>query len=129
MDKKQKANTILIIEDDPQIRQFVSWALEMEGYQVLQAEDGEEGLRLIRQKEVALVLLDLRLPGRDGWSVLKEIKGTPELSAIPVVMLTASAAELTRETAISSGATDYLTKPVSANSLSKAISRILRPNG
>ncbi len=84
MAKKLEAKTILIIEDDADIQKFACRVLELEGYRVLKASDGERGMGIIRENTVALVLLDLRLPGRDGWSLLQEIKHNPELSTIPV---------------------------------------------
>jgi len=93
---------------------------------VLQAVDGDEGLRLARQGGIGLVLLDLRLPKRDGWAVLRQMKGDPELSSIPVVVFTASAGALQRSWALAAGAADYLVKPLSAASLKKSIPHILR---
>jgi len=124
--KGRKKKTVLIIEDEAEIRSFASRVLELEGYQVLQAGDGDEGLRLARGNQVALALLDLRLPGRDGWAVLSQIKGDPELSSIPVVVFTASAAAQQRSQALAGGAADYLVKPLSATSLRESIARILR---
>ena len=62
-----EAKTVLIIEDEAEVRDFVCRVLELEGYRILQAEDGDEGIGLARDNPVALVLLDLRLPGHDGW--------------------------------------------------------------
>ena len=127
MVKRDKTDTILIIEDDPKLLQFATWVLELEGYSVLQAQDGYEGLRLAREREVALVLLDLRVPGLDGWSVLKEIKSSPELAALPVIIFSASAGVAQLKRALKMGAVDYLTKPVSAPSLGETVNRICRP--
>jgi adenylate cyclase len=124
--KKSSRETIIIIEDEDDIRAFASRVLELEGYRVLQASDGDEGLKLARSNQVALVLLDLRLPGRDGWVVLSQMKGDPKLSSIPVVVFTASAAAQQRSQALAGGAADYLVKPLSAESLKKSIARILR---
>jgi len=126
MVKKGSRATILIIEDEDDIRTFASRVLELEGYRVLQASDGDEGLRLAGGNQVALVLLDLRLPGRDGWVVLSQMKSGPELSSIPVVVFTASAAAEQRSQALAGGAADYLVKPLSATSLRESIARILR---
>jgi len=126
MVKKGSRATILIIEDEDDIRTFASRVLELEGYQVLQAGDGDEGLKLARGNQIALVLLDLRLPGRDGWAVLSQMKSDPELSSMPVVVFTASAATQQRSQALAGGAADYLVKPLSATSLRKSIARILR---
>ncbi|HEX78244.1 MAG TPA: response regulator [Dehalococcoidia bacterium] len=126
MAKRRKAKTVLIIEDEAQVRTFASRVLELEGYQVLQAEDGDTGLKLARQSQVALVLLDLRLPGRDGWAVLTQMKSEPGLSAIPVVVFTASAAVVQRDKALSMGAVGYLVKPLSAARLRETVAQILR---
>jgi adenylate cyclase len=126
MVKKGNRATILIIEDEDDIRTFASRVLELEGYRVLQASDGDEGLKLARGNQVALVLLDLRLPGRDGWAVLSQMKSDPELSSIPVVVFTASAGVPQQSRALAGGAADYLVKPLSATSLRESIARILR---
>ena len=125
MAKKREEKTVLIIEDEANAQNFASRVLKLEGYHVLQARDGETGVEIALKNPVALVLLDLRLPGRDGWSVLTQIKSEPQLSAIPVVVLTASAGVTHRERALSIGATDYLVKPLSAASLRESIARIL----
>ena len=125
MAKKRKEKTVLIIEDEANSQNFASRVLKLEGYHVLQARDGETGVEIALKNPVALVLLDLRLPGRDGWSVLTQIKSEPQLSAVPVVVLTASAGVTHRERALSIGATDYLVKPLSAASLRESIARIL----
>ena len=127
MVKRDKTDTILIIEDDSKLLQFATWVLELEGYNILQAQDGYEGLRLVRERQVALVLLDLRVPGLDGWSVLKEIKSSPELAALPVIIFSASAGVAQLKRALKMGAVDYLTKPVSAPSLGETVNRICRP--
>ncbi|MFC1934500.1 two-component system response regulator [Chloroflexota bacterium] len=125
MAEKSETKTVLIIEDEAEVRNFTSRVLELEGYHVLQAENSEQGMRLVRESQVSLVLLDLRLPGRDGWAVLEQIKSTPELSAIPVIVFTASAEVSQRERALSMGAADYLVKPLSAARLRKAVVRVL----
>ena len=126
MVKKGSRATILIIEDEDDIRTFASRVLELEGYRVLQASDGDKGLRMVRENRISLVLLDLKLPGRDGWVVLSQMKSDPELSSIPVVVFTASAAAQQRSQALAGGAADYLVKPLSATSLRESIARILR---
>ncbi len=123
--EKNQIKIILVIEDEPGIRNFASQVLQLEGYHVLQAEDGDKGLRLARQNRIALVLLDLKLPYLNGWAVLSQIKSDPELSAIPVVIFTASAAEPQQNRALAAGAADYLVKPLSAVSLKNTVARIL----
>ena len=129
MTKKYEAKTVLIIEDDFDVQKFVSRVLELEGYQVLKANDGEKGMEIIRENPVALVLLDLRLPGRDGWSVLHEIRHDTELSRIPVIVITAVADAMQRRRTLQMGATKYLIKPMSAHSLAKTIAGILHQSG
>jgi DNA-binding response OmpR family regulator len=129
MTKKRESLTILIIEDDPDIQTFISRVLEFEGYQVLKAGDGKIGLEIVKQNRVSLVLLDLRLPGLDGWEVLREMKQDVELARIPVVVLTAIAELSQRRRTLHMGASQYLVKPLSANSLSKSIADILNRKG
>ena len=121
----RKSKTVLIIEDETDIQNFISRVLELEGYRVLRADDGKIGMDMLRGNDIALVLLDLRLPGRDGWSVLREIKRSPELTTIPVIVLTAIAETIQRKKTLRMGATRYLIKPLSAHSLSKTISSVL----
>jgi DNA-binding response OmpR family regulator len=126
MVKKLKDKTVLIIEDDADIQTFAGRVLKLEGYHVLQAETGKEGLRLARENNVSLALLDLRLPDNSGWVILEQFKNDPELSVIPVIVFTASYGVLQRDKALAMGATDYLVKPLSAAGLKKAVARALR---
>lgn len=126
MSKKRRIQTVLVIEDEIDIQNFISRVLELEGYYVLKAADGKTGMEIFRDNSIDLVLLDLRLPGTDGWSVLREIKHTPELSEIPVVVLTAIAESSQRRRTLRMGATQYLIKPLSAHGLSKAVAAILQ---
>ncbi len=129
MAKKHETKTVLVVEDEADIRNLASRILELEGYHVLQTENSEEGMRLMRESRVSLVLLDLRLPGRDGWAMLQQIKSEPELSAIPVIVFTASAGVSQQERALNMGAADYLVKPVSAAKLRKSVARALCQEG
>ena len=118
----RNTTSVLIIEDEPGIRNFAFRLLELEGYRVLQAGDGDEGLRLARaNREISMVLLDLRLPGRDGWVVLRDMKRDPELCTIPVVVFSALAAAWQQRRALGMGAVKYLVKPLDAASLKQAV--------
>ena len=123
---KNKTSTILIIEDEGDVLKFASRVLELEGYSILEAEDGERGIALVRSRKVDLILLDLRLPKRDGWSVLAELNADGTLSKIPVVIFTASAERQQREKVFSMGATACLVKPLSAAHLRETVARTLR---
>ena len=123
--KKRKIETILIVEDEAEVRNFASRVLELEGYHILQAKDSEMGVMLVKEGPVSLVLLDLRLTEHNGWEVLEQIKSEPELSEIPVIVFTASAEVSPRERAFEMGATDYLVKPLSAAKLRRTVARAL----
>jgi two-component system alkaline phosphatase synthesis response regulator PhoP len=125
MTKKRKARTVLIIEDDTDIRNFAMRVLEMEGYNVLEANDGEKGMEIIRETTLDIVVLDLRLPGRDGWSVLDEIRHSPSLSSLPVVVISAVAETTQRRRTMRMGANRYLIKPMSANCLARTVAKTL----
>lgn len=128
MAKRRERKTVLIIEDDADVRNFASRVLELEGYEVLEAEDKDNCLGLARGSKIALVLLDLRLPRHDGWAVLERMKSEPGLSEIPVIVFTASAGAPQHDRALAMGAADYLVKPLSAASLREAVARILGQN-
>ncbi len=106
MDKKR----ILIIEDETTLQRALSEFLTTEGFEVLNASDGEEGLDMVRIKNPDLVLLDIILPKKDGYEVLSEIKKDEKTDHIPVVLLTNLEAAEDVERAFNAGATTYLVK-------------------
>ncbi len=125
-----KGKSVLVIEDEADIRQFTFRVLDFEGYTVLQAENGEEGLRLARETcGLSMVLLDLRLPDCDGWAILEELKNDPELSSIPVMIFSVSATLRHQNKAFLMGASGYLAKPVDASSLRQAIAATIHWEG
>jgi len=124
-----KSRTILVIEDEADIQNFISRVLELEGYKVFRAGDGRAGLALLRGNGVDLVLLDLRLPGLDGWAVLREIRRNPSFAALPVVVLSAIAEAIQRKKTLRMGATKYLVKPLSAGELIQTITEVLSEKG
>ena len=129
MTRKTKTHTVLIIEDDLDIQNFISRVLELEGYRVIRADNGQTGMELIRDNRVSLVLLDLRLPGPDGWSILQEIKSNPAHSKVPVIVLTAIAESVQQRRTLRMGATSYLIKPLSAHKLSETVAGVLHQEG
>ena len=114
---------ILLVEDEPDLRRFVAWALEAEGYAIFEASDAAEGLAIARRQMPDMILLDLRLPTHSGWRLLEDIKKSPRMAGIPVVLLTASAEVSHRSKAQAMGAAEYLVKPVSANDLKECCLR------
>jgi DNA-binding response OmpR family regulator len=127
--QKRNKSIALIIEDETDIRKFASLLLALEGLTVVEADTGELGIDIIRRNKCVLVLLDLRLPGRDGWSVLKEIKEDANLCKIPVIVFSASASIDSKEQALMMGAAEYLVKPLSAANLRNSILRVLKSRG
>ena len=110
-------DTILVVEDEEDIRQLLVFHLEREGYATLEAADGKTGLALARSREPALMLLDVMLPVMDGFAVCKELERDPKTASIPVIMLTARGEEVDRVLGLELGADDYVVKPFSAREL------------
>jgi two-component system response regulator ResD len=120
---EQPQQTILIIEDEKSISQLVQLYLEQANYRVVVAADGPSGLGLHTREQPALVILDLMLPGLDGWEVCRRIR---QQSSTPVLMLTARQTEEDRIQGLDLGADDYVTKPFSPRELVSRIRAILR---
>jgi two-component system, OmpR family, KDP operon response regulator KdpE len=116
-------NKILIIDDDPILSELLSYNLETQGYTVLRAKDGKEGLRQFEQGQPDLVLLDLTMPVLNGWEVCKSIRS---VSDIPIIMLTAQGSEDDVIRGLDLGADDYLTKPFQVRILLARIRANLR---
>jgi DNA-binding response OmpR family regulator len=102
---------ILVIDDDPANREILRARLEPAGHEVVEAVDGEAGLRLLDSQPADLVLLDVMMPHIDGWEVCRQIKTNPRTQAVPVVMLTAMGQRIDQLRGWESGADEYLVKP------------------
>jgi DNA-binding response OmpR family regulator len=100
-----------VIDDEPGIIDIVETNLLGEGFEVVSARDGKEGLEKIRSEKPDLVVLDVMMPEMDGWQVLKEVEKDPDTAGIPVIMLTAKAADEDYIHGLEEGAVEYLTKP------------------
>ena len=118
-----RQGTVLIVEDEEAIRDLVAFHLEAAGFQVQQAVDGEEGLRMALETSPDLVLLDLMLPGLDGVAVLRAVR---RQSRVPVVMLTARTEEADRVRGLELGADHYVGKPFSPRELVARVKAVLR---
>jgi signal transduction histidine kinase len=105
---------LLVIDEDPAVRQVMERLATREGYKLVTAGTGEEGLNLAREKKPDLITLEVVMPGIDGWTVLKNLKADPQLSGIPVVMVSISD---DRDRGLAMGAADYLVKPVDRDRL------------
>jgi len=115
--------TVLVVDDEPMLRNLLSRLLQLEGYEVLEAEDGEAALDIVAEQNPDLVLLDVMLPARNGLDVLGDLRRT---SDIPVILVSAMAEEDDRVRGLKLGADDYVTKPFSAAELSARVESVLR---
>jgi CheY-like chemotaxis protein len=115
--------TILVVDDDPAVRDLLRRSLGKDGFQVVAAANGEEGLRLAREVRPDAITLDVMMPGMDGWTALSALKADPELAEIPVVMLTIVDE---RSVGYALGAADYLTKPIDRDRLLAVLRRYRR---
>ena len=114
---------ILVVDDDPSILKFVWANLEARGYKVLLAVDGEAALRIAEKGKPDLIILDIVMPGIDGFAVCRKIR---EWSSVPILMLSAREGENDKETCTACGATDYLTKPFVLKELLSLVKTILK---
>ncbi|HXU30598.1 MAG TPA: response regulator [Thermoanaerobaculia bacterium] len=114
---------ILVVEDSPTELAITTSALAGRGYRVLTAADGEEAIRKIRDDRPDLVLLDVVLPGKNGFQICREIKSKPDTQAIKVVLVTSKNQESDRFWGMKQGADEYLTKPFSTEDLLAVVAR------
>ena len=127
--KKENKNVkknILTVDDEIHILELLRYNLETAGYNVIQAESGEEGLEILDKNDIDAVLLDLMLPGIDGLEVLRRIRTNPEKRKTPVIMLTAKGEEFDKVLGLEMGADDYIAKPFSVRELQARLKAILR---
>ena len=118
--------TVLIADDKATSRELVRTVLEKEGYTVVEAADGIEALRSSRELMPDIIILDLQMPGMDGFEVLEELRKDQRFQLTPILALTASAMQGDRERAISIGFTGYVTKPIRLQVLRSEVERLLR---
>ena len=119
-----KRTNILVAEDDTHIRNGLSDALTDEGYEVTPARNGEEALKLFRQGECSLVILDVMMPGMSGFDVCREIR--KRNAGVPILFLTAKSEEIDKVIGLELGAADYLTKPFGVRELLARVAALLR---
>jgi DNA-binding response OmpR family regulator len=118
--------TILCIEDQAGMIDLMRFILEREGFRFVEAQGGEEGLRLIREEQPDLVLLDLMMPDVDGWEVYRQIKADPALCQIPVIVVTARAENIDKVLGLYvAQVDDYIAKPFGPDDLLARIRRVL----
>jgi two-component system cell cycle response regulator DivK len=120
---------ILLVEDNIDNLELVRFLLERSGYRVLEAHDGQMGLDIARHELPDLILMDLSLPGIDGWTAARELKLDPKTASIPLLALTAHTLPGDRNKALESGFDGYISKPIDLHNFVEDIARALRSDG
>ena len=118
--------TVLIADDKATGRELVRTVLEKEGFTVIEASDGLEAVRAAEENQPDLIILDLHMPGLDGFGVIQQLRRDQRFAATPIMALTASAMQGDRERALSVGFTGYVTKPIRLGALRGEVERLLK---
>ena len=116
---------VLIIEDDPSFLRAVSHIIEKEGYRVITASNGMTGLRMAKEEKPDLLILDVMLPGLDGFEICSRLRNEVPTVGLPIIMLSAKGQETDRTTGLKVGANEYLTKPVDRALLLEKVTSLL----
>ncbi|MCK9418372.1 MAG: response regulator [Nitrospirae bacterium] len=117
---------ILIVDDEPDIVELISYNLKKEGFHISTALDGEEALKKVRAGHLDLIILDLMLPGIHGMELCRILRNNPKTAHVPIIMLTASGEESDKVRGLETGADDYMTKPFSPRELIARVKAVLR---
>ena len=117
----------MIVDDEPRILDSVRMNLELEGYQVFEATNGQEALDAVRLRLPDLVVMDVMMPQMDGYETTRAIRQMPQFASLPVIAVTARAMQGDRDKSIDAGATDYITKPIDMEELLDCMERWLNP--
>jgi two-component system alkaline phosphatase synthesis response regulator PhoP len=120
---------ILIVEDDPSVLRATSYILEKEGYEVISAQNGLEGLKKARESSPDLLILDVMLPGIDGFEICHSLRGEPPTAELPIIMFSAKGQESDKATGLKVGADEYITKPVDREVLLSKVAAWLSARG
>lgn len=126
---KNSDYTLLLVDDEPDILEFVGYNLKKEGFNVLTASNGEEGLKIARKEKPQLILLDVMMPGMDGVETCDQIRKSPELEDVLIAFLTARGEDYSQVAGFDAGADDYITKPIKPKVLISRIKALLRRYG
>jgi CheY-like chemotaxis protein len=118
--------TILVVDDDQVLRKILSIWLAKSGYSVVEANDGWEALEIVAQQPVGGILLDVMMPGIDGFQVCQRVKSDPATAHIPVVLVTALTGQRRRQQGLKAGADDFISKPVKPADLLDTVRRVMQ---
>jgi len=119
---------VLIVEDNEKNRKLIRDLLQAKGYQTIETDAAEEGIKLAEERKPALILMDIQLPDMDGIAALKQLKSTPATRAIPVMAITASAMTYNRESMLAEGFDGYQIKPFNLSAFVAEIARLIAQN-
>ncbi|MFC3905746.1 winged helix-turn-helix domain-containing protein [Clostridium disporicum] len=117
---------ILVVDDEEHIAELISYNLSSNGYKVITANNGIDAVKVAIEEKPSLILLDLMIPGKDGYDVCKEVRSNNEIRNTPIIMLTAKSEELDKIIGLELGADDYITKPFSVRELLARVKAVLR---
>ena len=117
---------ILVVDDEEHIAELISYNLTNNGYKVIIANNGIDAVKLAVEEKPSLILLDLMIPGKDGYDVCKDVRSNSEIKNIPIIMLTAKSEEVDKILGLELGADDYITKPFSIRELLARVKAVLR---
>lgn len=118
--------TILVVDDEKDLLDLIEYNLKKEGFAVLKAENGEEGIKIAKEHKPDLVLMDIMMPKMDGMEAVEKMRSDEELKAIPIIFLTARSDEKTEVEGLNKGGDDYITKPISTTKLISRIKAVMR---
>jgi two-component system alkaline phosphatase synthesis response regulator PhoP len=118
--------TILVVDDEKDLLDLIEYNLKKEGFAVLKAENGEEGIKIAKEHKPDLVLMDIMMPKMDGMEAVENMRADDELKSIPIIFLTARSDEKTEVEGLDKGGDDYITKPISTTKLISRIKAVMR---
>ena len=121
-------SSVLVVDDDPVILKLLEVNFEMEGFNVLLAQDGTEGIEVARREQPDIIVSDIMMPRQSGLELVSELKGDPATSNIPIILLSAKAQNADVRSGMDAGADDYITKPFEPLDLVDRVNRLLESN-
>jgi two-component system cell cycle response regulator DivK len=125
MDKNPPQKAILYIEDDPANRILVRRVLEAEGYRVLEAANGVQGLQIAQTEQLGAILVDIHMPDMDGFEVMARLRAIPRAASVPIVAVTAMVMQGDRERTLEAGCSGFIEKPIDVDLLPKQVASVL----
>jgi two-component system cell cycle response regulator DivK len=125
IERNAMSKKILIVEDSPINRRLISDILKYYGYEIIEAENGEEGIRKTKEHNPDLIIMDLQMPVMNGYETIRILKNYPETKHIKIIAVTSFAMAGDREKALETGADEYISKPINTRELPKVVERLL----